>query len=62
MPVASVILAFLVGGFLGCLAMALACAARNREEFSEAMHLQRSFNLPQYRDEHRPESDPPLDP
>jgi hypothetical protein len=32
MPVAFVILAFFVGGFLGVLAMALACAAQDREE------------------------------
>jgi hypothetical protein len=33
MPVAFVILAFFVGGFLGVLAMALACAAHDREKF-----------------------------
>jgi len=54
MPVALVILAFFVGGFLGCIAMALMCASRNREEFFEAMQLERSFDLPQHPDEHRP--------
>ena len=54
MPVALVILAFFVGGFLGCIAMALTCAAHRREEFFEAMQPQRSFNLPRHPDEHRP--------
>lgn len=33
MPVAFVIFAFFVGAFLGSIAMALACAAHNREGF-----------------------------
>ena len=53
MLVAFVILAFLMGGFLGGLAMALACAAHDREEFAEAMYLQRSFNLPKHPHRHR---------
>jgi hypothetical protein len=36
MPVGFVILAFLVGGFLGSIAMALACAAHDRDEFIES--------------------------
>jgi hypothetical protein len=37
MPVGFVILAFFVGGFFGAIAMALACAAHDANEFVESM-------------------------
>ena len=37
MPMWFVILAFFVGGFLGSMVMALATAARDRDEFVESM-------------------------
>ena len=37
MPVGFVILAFFAGGFFGAIAMALACAAHDADEFFESM-------------------------
>jgi hypothetical protein len=37
MPVGCVILAFFAGGFFGAIAMALACAAHDADEFFESM-------------------------
>jgi hypothetical protein len=37
MPVGFVILAFFAGGFFGAIAMALACAAHDHDEFVKSM-------------------------
>ena len=43
MPVGFVILAFFVGGFFGAIAMALACAVHDANEFSESMRVSRGW-------------------